>query len=106
MSLVSSEVVAENCRINPLQIFVASFNGENNMLVQTTSPEEALEWRASLIEHIKFANSSTEERVSQLFCRKLTPEPPVFKGDERQSRYDKVLLIFIIPCNDICCAVR
>lgn len=70
MNLVNTELEPID-RLSPCQIFVTSFNGEHNLLMQTATPEESGEWRASLKEHIRFANSSTVESVSRL-SRKVT----------------------------------
>ncbi|RYH11897.1 hypothetical protein EON65_38580 [archaeon] len=71
MNLVNTELEPID-RLSPCQIFVTSFNGEHNLLMQTAIPEESNEWRASLKEHIRFANSSTVESVSRLSRRVTT----------------------------------
>lgn len=68
MSLVNTEINEED-KQNPAQIFVASFNGENSMLMQAASREEAIEWRNAILQHIRFANSLTEETVSRISRR-------------------------------------
>jgi protein-S-isoprenylcysteine O-methyltransferase Ste14 len=63
MSLVNTELVEENSRHNNKQIFIVSYNGENNMLMETEGPAETAEWIKAFKEHIAHANNQTAENV-------------------------------------------
>lgn len=74
MSLVNTEVKPED-KQSACQIFLMSFNGENSMLMEAATPEEAREWRAAFQQHIKFANMATEDNVSRHSRRVSAPIP-------------------------------
>jgi hypothetical protein len=67
LSLVNSEVVEEHHRnINDKQVFVVSYNGENNILMETDNASETLEWANAIRSHIKFYNQATTSRVQSM----------------------------------------
>lgn len=63
MTLVNTELVEENSRYNSKQIFIVSYNGENNMLMETETVAEAADWARAFKEHMDFANHKTVENV-------------------------------------------
>lgn len=48
----------DNKRYNENQIFIVSFNGENSMLMEAETKEEAMAWIVSIRTHIKYANEN------------------------------------------------
>lgn len=48
----------DNKRYSDNQIFVVSFNGENSMLMEAETKEDATAWIASIRTHIKYANEN------------------------------------------------
>lgn len=58
MNLYRAEVVDEHSAvINNRQVFIVSYNGENNLLLEAQSAEESLEWREMIKSHIRFYNN-------------------------------------------------
>lgn len=48
----------DNKRYNDNQIFIVSFNGENSMLMEAETKEDATAWIVSIRTHIKYANEN------------------------------------------------
>jgi protein-S-isoprenylcysteine O-methyltransferase Ste14 len=48
----------DNKRYNENQIFIVSFNGENSMLMEAETKEDAMAWIVSIRTHIKYANEN------------------------------------------------
>ena len=65
MNLSNTEVIEENKKYNEKQIFIVSFNGEYNLLMEADSADDADDWIIEIRDHIKFANSEavTDESV-------------------------------------------
>jgi hypothetical protein len=64
---VNSEVVEEHTRnINEKQIFIVSYNGENNILMETELASEAKEWVDAIKKHIEFYNRESSSRVKSM----------------------------------------
>ena len=61
MNLVNTELSKNS--VADKQIFITSFNGENNILMECKDVEEAREWEKAIQQHILFANKQTEEVV-------------------------------------------
>eukprot|EP01040_Poterioochromonas_malhamensis_P005677 gene5677-6099_t len=58
LNLYRAEVVDEHSAvINNRQVFIVSYNGENNLLLEAQSAEESLEWREMIKSHIRFYNN-------------------------------------------------
>ena len=73
MSLVSTELVEDSTH-NPRQIFVMSYNGENNILMEAEAAAEAQQWAAAIKAHIRYANAETEDNVIRASRRLSGPE--------------------------------
>ena len=56
MHLADTEVVIQEG--NPKQIFIVCFNGENNLLMEAGSADDADDWVIAIRDHTKFANSA------------------------------------------------
>jgi hypothetical protein len=70
-------VVEEHTRnINQKQIFVVSFNGENNILMETEDPKDAKEWAEAIKKHIDFYNKVTTSRVQSMTYTRSGSNPP------------------------------
>ncbi len=63
MSLANTEVVEEYKKGNDNQIFLVSYNGENNMLMEADNMDECMKWVASLKLHCAFADAEAENNV-------------------------------------------
>ena len=65
MNLSNTEVIEENKKYNEKQIFIVSFNGEYNLLMEADSADDADDWIIEIRDHIKFANSEavTDESI-------------------------------------------
>lgn len=62
--MYNTEVVEEHSRvINQSQIFVVSYNGENNLLMEADTPEECSEWVAAIKTHIAYYNNLSSLRI-------------------------------------------
>eukprot|EP01039_Chlorochromonas_danica_P008947 gene8948-9870_t len=85
LSLVNTEITSSTS-LTASQIYLTSFNGENNMLMQAASPEEAGEWKLALKQHIQYANISTEETVLQLSLNRSSVKPPMTTPSIADSR--------------------
>ena len=57
-------MIEENKKYNEKQIFIVSFNGEYNLLMETESADDADDWIIEIRDHIKYANSAAEEPES------------------------------------------
>jgi hypothetical protein len=57
LNLANTEVIEENKKYNEKQIFIVSFNGEYNLLMETDSADDADDWIIEIRDHIKYANS-------------------------------------------------
>jgi len=57
-------VIEENKKYNEKQIFIVSFNGEYNLLMETESADDADDWIIEIRDHIKYANAAAEEPES------------------------------------------
>ena len=55
--MANTEVIEENKKYNEKQIFVVSFNGEYNLLMEADSADDADDWIIEIRDHIKYANS-------------------------------------------------
>eukprot|EP01040_Poterioochromonas_malhamensis_P005679 gene5678-6101_t len=67
LNLVNSEVVEEHTKtINPKQVFIVSYNGENNILMETDDPKDTAEWVSAIKTHIDFYNKATSSRVQSM----------------------------------------
>lgn len=65
--MANAEVVEEHTKtINPKQIFVVSYSGENNILMETDDPKETQEWLAAIRDHIQYCNNATSARVQSV----------------------------------------
>ena len=51
---------------NECQIYIVSYNGENNMLMETENVAECTAWIASLKAHCAYADSEAENGVASL----------------------------------------
>lgn len=61
--MANTELIEENRRYNQKQIFIASFGGDYNLLIEADNVADADEWTASIKEHIKYANWENEVAV-------------------------------------------
>lgn len=61
MNLVNTELIEDKYGVK--QIFIASFNGENNILMEADNAEDAKIWCAAIRQHIHYANRETEVAV-------------------------------------------
>ena len=57
-------MIEENKKYNEKQIFIVSFNGEYNLLMETESADDADDWIIEIRDHIKYANAAAEEPES------------------------------------------
>ena len=69
MNLVNTELSTSN-KYSSNQIFITSFNGENNILMECENSDEAKEWIEAVKIHISYANQETEHNIRK--SRKLT----------------------------------
>lgn len=61
LNLANTEVIEENKKYNEKQIFIVSFNGEYNLLMEAESADDADDWIIEIRDHIKFANSDADQ---------------------------------------------
>ena len=83
MNLVNTELNKTNG--SDKQVFIASFNGENNILMECASAAEAKEWETAIEAHIVYANQQTEEIVRS---SRRYEVPPVPTNRDRSSTTD------------------
>lgn len=63
MSLVNTELLEDHTRANEKQIFIVSYNGENNILMETENAADSKEWIAAIKNHIQYFNNKIVESV-------------------------------------------
>mmetsp|Transcript_34063 Transcript_34063/g.70329 ORF Transcript_34063/g.70329 Transcript_34063/m.70329 type:complete len:420 (+) Transcript_34063:115-1374(+) len=61
LHLANTEIIIENKKYNEKQIFVVSFSGEYNLLMEADSTEEADAWVDAIELHIKHANGGDDD---------------------------------------------
>jgi protein-S-isoprenylcysteine O-methyltransferase Ste14 len=71
MNLVNTELAVDVAKYGDKQIYVTSYNGEKNILMEADTAEEARQWSNAIEMHIKFADSdasisTTKERRSSV----------------------------------------
>jgi hypothetical protein len=64
LNLLNTEVIEENKKYNEKQIFIVSFNGEYNLLMEADSADDADDWIIDIRDHIKYANSEAVQDSS------------------------------------------
>lgn len=63
--MANTEVIEENKKYNEKQIFIVSFNGEYNLLMEAESADDADDWIIEIRDHIKFANSDADQEPAE-----------------------------------------
>lgn len=65
LNLTNTEVIEDNKNYNEKQIFVVSFNGEYNLLMEAECADDADDWILEIRDHIKYANSNAESDTAE-----------------------------------------
>lgn len=63
--MANTEVIEENKKYNEKQIFIVSFNGEYNLLMEAESADDADDWIIEIRDHIKYANSDADQGAAE-----------------------------------------
>ncbi|KAJ1392417.1 hypothetical protein B484DRAFT_459420 [Ochromonadaceae sp. CCMP2298] len=71
LHLANTEMIQENKKYNDKQIFVVSFSGEYNLLMEAETPEDADEWMSAITEHIRYANLHASDTATSRNSRLL-----------------------------------
>lgn len=69
MNLVNTELIEDMSKYDAKQIYIASFNGENNILMEADNAEDARQWCDAIRVHIHYANRETERNVNRASTR-------------------------------------
>lgn len=64
LNLANTEVIEENKKYNEKQIFIVSFNGEYNLLMEADTADDADDWIIEIRDHIRYANSEAVQDTS------------------------------------------
>jgi protein-S-isoprenylcysteine O-methyltransferase Ste14 len=85
MNLVNTEIVEDaKSKTSNKQIFVASFNGENNILMECQNAEDMKLWTNAIRTHIDYANNVSDLRASNRFPA-VAENPPVLSMDSSKK---------------------
>lgn len=79
MNLVNTELSKNTT--SDKQIFITSFNGENNILMACKDVEETKDWEKAIQAHISFANKQTEDVVRSSRRFESSPVPASSTGE-------------------------
>lgn len=75
---------------NEQQIFIASFNGENSLLMEANTEDEAREWKLAIRNHISFANRQSASNAGSHTRRASQPALSPMQYAELSSNKPKV----------------
>jgi len=89
LNLANTEVIEENKKYNEKQIFIVSFNGEYNLLMETESADDADDWIIEIRDHIKYANAAAEEPESSEAMKARAAKAQSMKVPARQLSDDE-----------------
>lgn len=67
------------------QIYIVSFNGENNLLMETETEEETNRWSNALKQHIRYANAQSA-RNTQKYRSSVTEGGPTEEAVEATAK--------------------
>lgn len=96
LNLANTEVIEENKKYNEKQIFIVSFNGEYNLLMEAESADDADDWIIEIRDHIKFANSDAAEPDTTESAKARALKAQSMKVPN--ARYEYAPLVLLIVC--------
>jgi hypothetical protein len=91
--LANTEVIEENKKYNEKQIFIVSFNGEYNLLMEADSADDADDWVIEIRDHIRYANTEASQDSSADAEKARNARAASMRVDKNTARYPPAAFI-------------